>query len=309
MELVGGDAAEQERLMVDQLALWESVSRYVGELDPFARIRTVHPTPGLRWSSSGSFAERDSFDLDMLQTGHSGFASVVDSMVHVRESLAHGDKPVVNGECSYEGIGASCWADVQRFLFWSHMLSGTAGHTYGTMPISTFSSRDDHYRAPSRAHSADWEDAIAWDGAVHVGIGRRILERYRWWELTPAPDAIELHAGPDDWFRPYAATLPDGSVLVYLPGMGQMSPATPTLDYITTRRSLVGLAPGAYRATFVDLRTGLEEPSVRFETSDGRQALGDLTEPAVRWDLPTWEDWLLVVRPAGSVASVSSKPW
>ena len=146
------DASDLEEGLA-QAAVWEEASRTLAETDPFKRIRTVHPCPGLAWSSSGAFRSRESFDLDMLQTGHSGFACVPDTMTHVYESLAHGDKPVINGECSYEGIGGSSWEDVQRFLFWSHMLSGTAGHTYGTMPISSFSSRDDHYLPPSGADS------------------------------------------------------------------------------------------------------------------------------------------------------------
>ena len=302
-----------------QVAIWEEASRLVAEIDPFNRIRTVHPCPGLAWSSSGAFSSRDAFDLDMLQTGHSGLACVPDTLEHVHASLAHGDRPVINGECSYEGIGGSCWEDVQRFLFWSHMLSGTAGHTYGTMPISTFSARDDHYLPPSRASSADWEDAIEWRGAAHVGTGRRILERLRWWELEPAPDAIEPHAGPDDWFRPFAARLPDGTVIAYVPGIGQSVPKpSATLSALRERRVLAGLAPGRYRATFVNPRTGEDEPTVVFDTDDGRhplaelgRALADMTASPAMFarDTPTWEDWVLIVRPDGSVGSVSDTPW
>ncbi len=39
--------------------------------------------------------------------------------------------PVLNGEVAYEGIMGSNWEDVQRLMFWSCMLSGAAGHTYG----------------------------------------------------------------------------------------------------------------------------------------------------------------------------------
>jgi hypothetical protein len=220
---------------------------------------------------------------------------------------------VINGECSYEGIGASCWEDVQRFLFWSHMLSGTAGHSYGTMPISTFSSREDHYRPPSGACSADWEDAIEWSGAAHVGVGRRILERYRWWELEPDSTSIEPHAGPDDWFRPYAATHPDGSVIVYLPGVAQAVPKPPGSEpWGGPPRVLRGLeAGGRYRATYVNPRTGDEEPTRVFTTDDGSWPLSRLGDKGsgIMAGQPTWEDWVLVVRPDRSVSSVSQRPW
>ena len=85
------------------------------------------------------------------------------------------------------------------------MLSGTAGHTYGTMAISTFNSKDDPSEPLSRVSIHYWEDAINWLGAAHVAVGKRMLEQFPWWQLTPAPDYIEPHAGPDDWFLPYAA--------------------------------------------------------------------------------------------------------
>lgn len=306
------DSDEQVARGKAQAAIWEEASRLVARIDPFERIRTVHPCPGLAWSSSGAFESRDSFELDMLQTGHSGVPTVPETMEHVLASLAHGDKPVINGECSYEGIGGSCWEDVQRFLFWSHMLSGTAGHTYGTMPISTFSSREDHYLPPSRACSADWEDAIEWRGAAHVGVGRRILERLRWWELRPAPEAIEPHAGPDNWFCSYAARHPDGSVVVYVPGLGTSAPKpNHMLETLGRRTMLVGLTPGRrYRATYVDPRTGAEWSSVVFEAEEGGRPLAGLAD-ATRYarDAPTWEDWVLIVRPDGPVSSVSERPW
>jgi hypothetical protein len=175
-----------------------------------------------------------------------------------------------------------------------------------------FSSREDHYVAPSRAHSADWEDAIAWDGATHVGVGRRILERLRWWELRPAPEAIEPHAAADDWFLPYASRHPDGTVVVYLPGIGQSAPkASRTVDSLFQSKSLVGLEPGVrYHATYVNPRTGAEEQTAVFESEDGRRPLGGLVEsPTFPFDSPTWEDWVLVVRPVRSVTSVSQAPW
>lgn len=306
--LVAAGTDEKRERGREQVEVWEEAARLVAEIDPFKRIRTVHPVPGSTWSSSGAFTSRDSFDLDMLQTGHWGLACVPDTMKHLHESLAHGDKPVLNGECSYEGIGGSCWDDLQRFLFWSHMLSGTAGHSYGTMSISTFSSRDDHYHAPSGASSADWEDAIEWLGAAHVGIGRRILERIRWWELRPAPDAIEPHASAENWFLPYAATHPDGTVIVYLPGIGLSMPG----DVLTIQqaKTLQGLEPGEqYRATFVNLRTGEEERSILFTTDDGTLSLRALSDsPNFPRDAPTWHDWVLLVRPNRAVSSVSAKP-
>jgi hypothetical protein len=278
-----------------QVELWEDASRLVRQIDPFARVRTVHPTPAPpTWSyaSGDTFASRESFELEMLQTGHTGRNCITPTMEHLTTALAHGDKPVINGECSYEGILGSSWQDVQRFLFWSHMLSGTAGHTYGTMPISTFNSREDPWVPNSRVSMHFWEDAIDWPGATHVGVGRRILERLPWWELEASPASFEPHAGPDDWQLPYAGRLADGTLVVYLPGIGMLGANDWTA---LSSWTVCGLTPGAsYRAVYVDPRTGVEHSGFTFHAADARYT----HELGYSWNTPTGEDWVMIVQPA-----------
>ena len=162
---------------------------------------------------------------------------------------------------------------------------------------------------PSRVSMHHWEDAIGWLGATHVGVGRRILEQLRWWELCADPGAVEPHAGPDDWFQPYAATLPHGSRVVYLPSRAVASGSAFTIATTT----LTGLTPGvSYRATYVDPRTGRAEPSVTFSTEDGRQPVRKLLDFSLStpyFEAPTGEDWVLVIRPVGTAASLAEHPW
>jgi hypothetical protein len=274
---------------VEQVRVWEDASRIVKEIDPFGRVRTVHPCPLWTYASSEAFSSRESFDLDMLQTGHTGMHCVPETMEHLQGALAHGDKPVLNGECSYEGIFDSCWQDVQRFLFWSHMLSGTAGHTYGTMAISTFNSKEDPRWPVSRVSVHFWEDAIDWLGAAHVGIGRRILERFPWWELEPFREAIEPHAGPEDWVLPYAARLRDGTLIAYIPGAGALG----SDGFFRLRDlALVGLEDGEYDCVYIDPRTGRDVWPMRASSAGGRLPL----RREGLFAAPTGEDWVLVVR-------------
>jgi hypothetical protein len=278
---------------VEQVRIWEDASRMVGEIDPFGRVRTVHPSPVWAYASSEAFSSRDAFDLDMLQTGHSGMHSVPETMDHLHAALAHGDKPVLNGECSYEGIFDSCWQDVQRFLFWSHMLSGAAGHTYGTMAISTFNSREDPRWPLSRVSVHFWEDAIEWLGAAHVGVGRRILERFPWWELEPCREAFDPHAGPEDWILPYAARVADGTLIGYVPGSGMLGRDGWRDAFFRLRDlALVGLADGEYDCVFIDPRTGDEVWPMRARSVDGRLPL----RREGLYATPTGEDWVLVAR-------------
>jgi len=289
----GLSSADYSGPPTEQVAIWEEASEMVRQIDPYRRIRTVHPCPRFTYSSSEATSSRDVFELDMLQTGHTGRNCVSATMEHLSTSLAYADKPVLNGECSYEGIFDSCWQDLQRFLFWSHMLRGTAGHTYGTMAIGILSSRDDPYMPLSRVSIHHWEDAIDWLGAVHVGVGKRILESLNWWTLSSAQDAVSPKASPDDWFLPFAATSPDGTVIIYLPGVAMMS----TNEWARIDRLTVdGLAPGeSYNATYINPRTGDADSSFAFVP------VGDchVIERPGRWITPTGEDWVLVIRPVG----------
>lgn len=280
-------ARDFQAAVAEQVAIWEAASELVGDTDPFGRIRTVHPIG----SSSRAFTSRDSFDLDMLQTGHSGWHSVPATMVGLRATLAHGDKPALVGEVSFEGIFDSCWQDVQRFVFWSNMLSGAAGHTYGTMAISTFNSEDDPYVPLSRVGMHYWQEAITWLGAAHVAVGKGILERFDWSHLTPCPAAVEPHSGPDDWYLNYAAKTPDGTILVYQPSAAMTSDGGWSKF---GRLTLDGLSPDTpYRVRFIDPRLGTETLGPTFAATDGRHVL----EAEHFWITPTGEDWVIAIQP------------
>ena len=276
-----------------QVEIWEGASALVRELDPFDRVRTVHPSPPFGYASSEAFSDRGAFDLDMLQTGHFGRQSVPDTMVHLHTALGHGNKPVLNGECSYEGIFDSCWHDVQRFLFWSHLLQGAAGHTYGTMAIATLNDREDPRPPMTGCDSHFWQEAIDWRGATQVGLGRHILESLSWWELEPCPDLVEPHAGSGDWFAPYAARTRDGTFVVYVPSVGMMEGNT--WDGVE-RLVLSGAGDRAYELTFVDPRSGEERPSTAARPAGGCLVLEPVANPW--WMTPTGEDWVLIARPA-----------
>lgn len=287
------DVKEDPRTEKEQIAIWQEVAKMVGKIDPFNRMRTAHPTPPKSYSTGDLFESRDSFELELMQVGHDGRKSVPPTMVNLRRVLAAGDKPVLIGECSYEGIFGSNWHDVQRLLFWTHMLSGSAGHTYGTMAISSFNSKDDPHVPISRVSDHYWQDAINWLGSSHVGAGKRILERFPWWQLEPRQDAVEPHANADDWFLPYAAKLPGDTTIVYLPSLAMTS--EPGWGIFATL-TLGDLKSGAtYRATWVDPRTGKDHSTFSFTADDTRHTL----RSNHYWLMPTGEDWLLVVRPGG----------
>jgi hypothetical protein len=159
------------------------------------------------------------------------------------------------------------------------------------MAISTFSSKEDPHWPISRVSVHHWEDAIDWLGAAHVGIGKRILERFPWWELEACNDALEPHAGPEDWYLPYAARLPDGTLLAYIPS----SIAYGTEGFSRLRDlAVVGLDDADYEGVFIDPRTGDEVWPFTRRPAGGRLTL----RRSGLFPAPTGEDWVLVMRRA-----------
>ena len=121
----------------------------------------------------------------MLQTGHiDGRASTIDWLT---DSLEMEPKmPVLIGEVGYEGMLESNREEFQRFFFWSSMLSGAMGFTYGANGIWQINRRGKPF-GPS-PHGNDWGD-LPWDdayllpGSTQVAMGKNLLERYPWWEF------------------------------------------------------------------------------------------------------------------------------
>ena len=142
------------------------LARYVHATDPHHHPITIHPssTRGCAWTMPSVL------DFDMLQTGHSDRESVPNTIETVNRSLAATPKmPVLIGEVCYEGIQEASRQEVQRFMFWSSLLSGTAGHTYGANGIWQVNTREKPYGLSPHGHS--W-GGPAWDiAAAAAGVG------------------------------------------------------------------------------------------------------------------------------------------
>jgi hypothetical protein len=258
---------------------WTDVARYVRSIDPAHHPITIHPTDAGR----NQVDDPAVIDYDMLQTGHSGYQSLPNTVRSIRQAVARQPQmPALVGEVNYEGILEGSREEIQRMCFWMCLLSGAAGHTYGANGIWQVNTRAQAYGpSPHGASWGDipWEEAYRLPGSGQLGIAKRLLERFAWWRFEPHQDWVEPCADERDILGPYCAGVPGEVRVYYFP-----TPIAPWTEIQLASKLEQNVT---YTASFVDPKTGKEYPVGRVNT------LGDGT-----WRIPAppvIQDWVLVI--------------
>jgi hypothetical protein len=293
----------------EQIPGWSAAGVELRRIDPYHNPITAHPAhPNVR----RILPEPAGLDIDMIQSSHWSYQvptpairDFIDQVLGLDEPIGLGlegtialvedayaqDPPmvVVNGEPCYEGIMGSNWQDVQRLLFWTGMLSGLAGWTYGAQGIWQMNSSTDPEHIRGSWGVGVWQEAMHYPGSRQVALGGRLLERLGWWTLRPVVAPHVRERGRRSAFG--AAS--DDVALYYLAS-----------EFVAEEwRGVKGLAIDVARfegaqATWVDPRTLDEHP------------IGAVTpDPSGRWEVPptpSMEDWLLLVRSASSADTARS---
>ena len=229
--IVGGEASGPQ---------WTDVAKYVRTTDPYRRPTTAHPPS----SGRRSLTDDTVLDFDMLQTGHGGgwgapcgdWGGAAGNTV--AKVTAHYSKtptmPVLVGEVVYEGHMMTNGPEMQRFMFWSSMLDGAAGHTYGAGGIWQMNSETER---GAEYEFTPWFEAMHLPGSTQLGLAKKLLEEYPWWRFEPHPEWVDPHSTTlcvphaqwyDDnqqfaarggkWDLPYAAGIPGEVRIIYIPG-------------------------------------------------------------------------------------------
>lgn len=263
---------------------WTEVTRHLRERDAYNRVITLHSSD----YGHDTLEDETLMDLDMLQTGHGGFGSLSNATKMILESVKREPRhPVVSGEASYEGICGTSYQDIQRFLFWSCMLSGACGYSYGANGVWQFNSRENVY-GPS-PHGATWgntpwEEAYQLPGSRQVGLGKKLLERYRWWEFQPHPEWLEEHSNTgNNYIGPYAAGIPGEVRVIFIPRLGDF------VISLTGGKTLIKDIERdvKYRAFYYDPITG-DEYEAGEVTPDDEGCW-------ISGQVPILQDWVLVL--------------
>jgi hypothetical protein len=252
---------------------WTELARYVHNIDPYHRLVSIHPSR----TSRDSVDDPAVLDFDMLQTGHSDRASLANTVELVTGSLTRTPSmPVIDAEPCYEGILEAGREEVQRLLFWSCILSGAAGHTYGANGIWQVNTEIAPYGPSPHGRSwgdTPWTKAYLLPGSKQLGLAKTALSRYRWWEFQPHPEWVEPHWTKENYMQPYAAGIPGAVRVIYTPARWDLP-------------KLVKLENKSYRAKLVSPTNGKEIDLGGFTGG----ADGTWQPPAP----PIVQDWLLI---------------
>lgn len=280
-----GDQAKRAADKEQQEVGWTEVARYVRQIDPFHNPVSCHPSHP---DSRAMLRDETLVDVDMLQTGHSSYASLRPSVETVCACLAKEPPlPVVNSEVCYENIMGGSQQEVQRFLFWTSITSGSAGHTYGAQGIWAMSSRFDPFDGTTGSWGDGfWQDVMHLAGSGQVALGRKFFERYPWQRFVPRHEPTVEQQGRK-WA--FATGIPGQVAVFYLAATCMEG------DFRGVQGGKLQIEPGThYQAYFFNPRTGEDRP------------VGPVTPDAdSAWPVPsrpTMEDWVLVLEDREALA-------
>jgi len=280
------------------------VAKYLRENDPYKHLMTMHP-PGVPEMQSGRKVVKDEslVDFDFLQTAHNEWSSAPITVSQVTMSYSKTPPmPVVNGEVVYEWHKNQSRHDLQRFMFWTCMLNGAAGHTYGAGGVWQMNTEKVH--GSMAYETIPWHVAMHYPGSAQLGMGKKLLEEYSWWRFEPHPEWVEPHSTTllephaewydnhkkwaelkGRWDLPYAAGIPGEVRFIYIPGNN---------DYHMTAPVVRNLEPDVdYHAFLFDPIWGkrFDLGKIGKSKPQGGRANNDYQPP----QLPSPQDWILVL--------------
>jgi hypothetical protein len=258
---------------------WAQVAAYLREIDPYRHPVTCHTGQGRR----GAPGDQVMIDFDMVGGSHDEKVAVDPKTVSILTSAYSKEPPmpVLVGETCYEGHMQQGFGDVQRRIFWQNLLSGAAGHTYGSAGVWHAGVEGDHgnWGAWDRQPYdwTTWKQGMNYPGSEQLGLAKRLLEKYPWWRFEPHPE----------WAPGcYAAGIQGEVRFIYLPRRN---------IYNWDGPEVVNLEPDLdWHAYYFDPATGrtFDQGIVKATAKDG-----DPTAKPVSFkrSVPSPQDWILVL--------------
>ena len=236
---------------------WKRIGRAVFSGVPHAPV-SLHPA-GMQWNGN-EFRDEPWLDILGYQSGHGDDESTLEWLVcgpPAREWLNEPPRPLINLEPPYEHhisyqSRTRITADfTRRALYWSLLVSPTAGVTYGGHGVWGW----DDGTAPPVAHPntgvpLPWQQALLMDGAEQVRHLADLFESIEWWRLLPAPDLLAKQPGDQNKGRSVTASKSPETdlIVIYIPQDRDI------------KLNLTDL-PDELSAVWFDPRTGTRQPA------------------------------------------------
>ena len=263
----------------DNAPRWQRIGRAVFGDTPHAPV-SLHPG-GMQWNLD-EFQHESWLDIIGYQSGHGDDEATLAWLV--TGPPAHNWKreparPFINLEPPYENHLAYQSRkphdahSVRRALYWSLLVSPTAGVTYGGHGVWGW----DDGSGPPMGHPntgtpLPWRDALKMPAAEQLQHLAQLFTSVDWWQLRPSPDLLAQPSSPgnSDKFVAASSTV-DGLALIY----------TPVEGCVELRRSAF---PEDVSALWFDPRTGQRQSAVLQVTPESIQA-----------QTPGSGDWILLL--------------
>jgi hypothetical protein len=118
-------------------------------------------------------------DFGMLQVGHGEKESIRSAVSTLKDAQKETPNiPIVMSEINYEGILGKNGAKIQRESFWTSVLQGAAGFTYGANGIWQVNRKTTPFgtsASGNRWGDTPWEEAANFPGGSQVALAMRYL--------------------------------------------------------------------------------------------------------------------------------------
>lgn len=236
---------------------WKRIGRAVFGDGPHAPV-SLHPG-GIQWNSE-EFQHESWLDILGYQSGHGDDEATLEWLLCGPPATTWQIEPIrpfINLEPPYEyHISYQSKTRIspdftRRALYWSLLVSPTAGVTYGGHGVWGW----DDGTTPPIAHPntgipLHWKQALTMAAAEQVCYLADLFESIEWWQLAPSPDLLESQLGEQDRRRFVTASKsPEGDlIMVYIPADREI------------RLKLVGQRADL-SAIWFDPRTGVRQPA------------------------------------------------
>ena len=270
--ILGGDG----NYSGDRYERWKHIGRETFK-DRHDRLVTMHPS---RWPGE-EYRRETWFDFFGYQSGHGDSKENLQWLVTgapAQDWRKDPPRPIVNLEPNYEEITTyhsktPIKADrVRRALYWSLLVSPTAGVTYGHNGIWPWS----EVREEPLNHAGEappWHESMHTEGIVSVEHLKKFFASLPWWRLMPAQELLAEQPGErePELFVAAAKTDNGDAAVVYMPKGGSVTIRTDSLKRPSVAR-------------WFNPRTG--------ELTEA----GEITGAKAQFTTPDGNDWVLCIR-------------